>query len=181
VNLREKMKRRLKLNRPSLRARARPPKQRTALGQQFTAANLPVSLSMQVCTACEHHQYPPAELCGNCLGDTLRYREIDTAGQLLSRSELHHSLWEFFKRRISTKPWPIGSVKLRCGPVIIGHLGEGGLHAGDDVAVFSHSDASQAAVLIIVSRATPIATPAQRKDIITALCLDEPAEKKGGI
>ena len=181
MNLKEKMKRRLKLNRPSLRARARPPKQRTALGQQFTAANLPVSLSMQVCTACEHHQYPPAELCGHCLGDTLRYREVDTAGQLLSRSELHHSLWEFFKRRIRTKPWPIGSVKLHSGPVVIGHLGEDTLQTGDDVAVFSHSDASQASVLIIVSAATRIATPEQREHIVAALSLEQPAEKQGGI
>ena len=181
MNLKEKMKRRLKLNRPSLRARARPPKQRTAMGQQFTAANLPVSLSMQVCTACEHHQYPPAELCGRCLGDTLRYQEVNTAGQLLSRSALHHSLWEYYKRRIRIKPWQIGSVKLRCGPVIIGHVAEDALQAGDDVAVFSHSDASQAAVLIIVGATTPIATPAQRNDIVTALSLGQPAEKKGGI
>jgi energy-converting hydrogenase Eha subunit E len=47
--------------------------------------------------------------------------------------------------------------------------------------VFSHSDASQAAVLIIVGATTPIATPAQRNDIVTALCLGQPAEKKGGI
>ena len=49
---------RSKLARPSLRARARPVKQRTAIGQIFSAVNQPVSLAMQCCERCGHVQYP---------------------------------------------------------------------------------------------------------------------------
>ena len=79
---------RTKLNRPSLRARARPPKQRTILGKEFSAVNLPSELSLQHCLECGLPQYPPAELCGNCLSPKLRYRETTGEGELLAVSEL---------------------------------------------------------------------------------------------
>lgn len=177
----EKIKRRLKFNRPSLRARARPPKQRTPLGMQFSAANLPVALAMQHCRACGHVQYPPTELCGECLEDALVYREIGGEGRLLARTELHHSLWEYFKRRLRQQPWVMGSVKLSTGPVVFAHLATCSLQPGDAVTVFSHTDASQAMVLIAVDPNTDVQSAAARKSIATSLGLDQPALRKGGI
>ena len=183
-----KMQRRLKLNRPSVRGRARPPKQRTPLGDTFTAANLPAALSLQHCVDCDTVQYPPRELCQACLGE-LVWRETSGRGVVSSRVDLHHSLWEFFKRRQVDKPWPIASVALDCGPTVIAHLDLVSLGAAsaDDVAlgtaveVFSHSDCSQQAVLIAVASGESTDTAAQRTVITERLGLLAPALKPGGI
>ena len=175
------MRKRLKLSRPSLRARARPPKHRSVCGSQFSAANLPGILQLQNCTDCGHVQYPPAELCGACLGSTLIYKETACTGTLLAQSQLHHSLWEYFKRRIKRAPWPIASVQLDVGPVAIVHLAAGDLKTGDRVQVFSHSDASRSAVLIAVSASVDITTPALRQAIIVGIKLDQSAERQQGI
>lgn len=176
----DKMRKRLKINRPSLRERARPPRLRSACGARFSAANLPGILTLQHCTACNRVQYPPTELCGKCLGDTLVYRASENGGTLLARSELHHSLWEYFKRRLREGPWSIGSIQLDVGPTVIAHIGPGDLGAGDRVQVFSHSDASQSAVLIAVPDSVDLQTIEARRDIVIALGLNRPALRPGG-
>ncbi len=183
-----KMQRRLKLNRPSVRARARPPKQRTPAGDIFTAANLPNALTLQHCEECGQVQYPPRELCKACLGE-LVWRETQGSGVISSGVDLHHSLWEFFKRRMQQKPWPIASIALDCGPTVIAHLDLESFAAtcADDIAlatavqVFSHSDCSQQAVLIAVASGEPTKTADQRAAIATRLGLLAPALKPGGI
>ena len=172
---------RSKLNRPSLRARARPPKQRTILGKEFSAVNLPSGLSLQHCLECGLPQYPPAELCGKCLSPELRYRETAGEGKLLAVSELQHSLWEYFKRRIQQKPWLIGSVRLDAGPVMLVHLGDSRLKPGDRVVVFSHLDVSLSAVLIAVAARDQARSPADRSAVVSQLGLDVPAEREGGL
>jgi uncharacterized OB-fold protein len=183
------MRSRLKYNRPSVRKLARPPKQRTAPGQAFTSANLGCALAMQVCASCGDSQYPARELCQNCLADKLVWRECDTRGSLLSSIELHHSLWEFFKRKIAHAPWPIASIEMANGCIVFAHLAlptfgdttVDSLEAGQPVRVFSHTDASLSAVLVAVSADTDISTAQQRQDIAAALGLLEPAIKAGGI
>ncbi len=185
----DSMRKRLKLNRPSLRRFARPPKQRTAVGAEFTAANLPVALAMQHCRACAVVQYPPREVCGECLEPDLVWRETPGSGTVLAAVDLHHSLWEFFKRRMTEKPWPIATVKLDCGVTVFAHLAVSTLDAscaqdiasGTPVQVFSHSDASRSAVLIAVSEQTAIHTRAHRTAIAESLGLTTAAEKPGGI
>jgi len=181
MNLREKMQRRLKLSRPSLRARARPPKQRSPLGAQFTAANLPTALALQCCDACGHVQYPPTELCGQCLDDSLVYRQVGTEGTLLATTALNHSLWEYYKRRLTQNPWLIGSIALDAGPVVLAHIGENTLKSGERVNVFSHTDASQQAVLVAVAASTDMSTPMARRNIVAGMALDVPAHKEGGL
>ncbi|MBN7797403.1 Zn-ribbon domain-containing OB-fold protein [Parahaliea mediterranea] len=192
MSKRQTMRQRLKLNRPSRRRLARPPRQRTPVGMDFTAANLPVALSLQHCSACGAAQYPPREVCGDCLCPTLVWREAETGGTLLAGVDLHHSLWEFFKRRIAQAPWPVASVRLDCGVTVFAHLAlhtfsalpakdAASLPADTRVAVFSHSDASRNAVLIAVSADTPIAERGQRRAIAQQLELTSPAEKPEGI
>lgn len=181
MNIKDKMRKRLKLNRPSLRARARPPKHRSVCGSQFSAANLPGILQLQNCTDCGHVQYPPAELCGACLSSTLIYRETPCTGTLLAQSQLHHSLWEYFKRRIKKAPWPIASVQLDAGPVAIVHLAGNSFSTGDRVKVFSHSDASRSVVLLAVPESESIDTPALRRNIVDTIQLDKFAEHQQGI
>ena len=180
MNIRDKMRKRLKLNRPSLRARARPPKHRSAVGTRFSAANLPGALAMQHCTQCQHVQYPPTELCGVCLEDALVFREVSGTGVLLASSELHHSLWEYFKRRLKERAWPIGSVQLDAGPVLITHLADTGMAVGDQVQVISHTDAAQVSVLIAAPASRDLASRTARQALVAAMGLDKPALREGG-
>ncbi len=183
------MQSRLKLNRPSLRKLARPPKQRTPLGTDFNAANLPVALALQHCRDCGSVQYPPRELCRQCLGDALVWRATAGSGSLVSRVELHHSLWEYFKRRLAEKPWPVASVRLDCGVIVFAHLAlqtfdseaPGTLAADTAVQVFTHTDCSLNAVMIAVAASTPTASRSQRHAIAAGLGLLEPAIKPEGI
>ncbi len=189
MSSRDTMRKRLKLNRPSLRRFARPPRQRTPVGADFNAANLPVALSMQHCTSCGRVQYPPREVCADCLGNELRWRETPGGGELLAAVELHHSLWEYFKRRTAEAPWPVATVHLDCDVTVFAHLAltrfntttTEDLPAGTRMQVFSHSDSSRNAVLIAVPEATAMATRAQRRAIAESLGLTQAAEKPGGL
>lgn len=177
------MQRRLRMNRPSLRRNAKPPKLRSLQGTAFTAANLAGELSMQQCQQCETVNYPPREVCQQCLSDQLVWREVSGAGRLINRAQLHHSQWEFFKRRMRSAPWAIASVKLDVGPVVFAHLALSTFSkpAIDAVApdaavrVFSHTDAGRQSVLIAVSADAEIASATARKAITEQLGLLDPA------
>jgi|GEM_PF-688008 len=185
----KKMQHRLKLNRPSMRKKARPPKRRTFLGQAFTTANYGGALYLQHCEQCDAPQYPPREVCQHCLSGELSWCATGTKGLLLNRIALHHSLWEYFKRRIMDAPWPIATVKLECGEIVFAHLAlttfgvkqELEIAPETSVRVFSHSDCSLNSVLIAVSENTEIDTIEQRRDIAARLGLLEPSTKLGGI
>lgn len=179
---------RLKLNRPSLRRNARPPKQRTHVGADFTAANLPVALSLQHCVECSQVQYPPREVCSRCLGGQLEWRPTSGNGQLVAAIELHHSLWEFFKRRLRERAWPIANIRLDCGVTVVAHLDVSSfakraadIPASTPVQVFSHTDCSNNAVLIAVAGDTDIRTPALRRAVADRLGLTEAAVRPDGI
>ncbi|WP_116366099.1 Zn-ribbon domain-containing OB-fold protein [Parahaliea mediterranea] len=183
------MRKRLKLNRPSRRRYARPPRQRTPVGMDFTAANLAVPLALQCCTDCGAVQYPPREVCANCLCGSLKWRPASGNGRVLASVTLHHSLWEFFKRRIGAAPWPVATIRLDCEVTVFAHVAaqtfdntaRRDIAAGTAVTVFSHSDCSRNAVLIAVAANTPIGTRAQRSAIAEQLGLTQPAEFTGGI
>ncbi len=172
---------RLKYNRPSLRERARPPKPRSSLGQAFSSANLNSILKLQHCLGCNTVQYPPRELCQSCLSDQLRWRESKNTGHIIQAITLHHSLWEFFKRRLAEKPWTIASIRLDCKVTVFAHLATAATTTDMPVQVFTHSDASLNSVIIAVDLATRIDTPPQRLSITQSLGLTEPAIRKGGI
>ena len=183
-----KTQNRHKLNRPSLRKNARPPKKRSPVGQTFTAANLATALSLQHCSACGQVQYPPRELCSACLGD-LVWRPISGKGVVTSRLDLHHSLWEFFKRKMKTKPWPIASITLDCGPTVIAHLDVDSFAAsqalditpGTPAEIFSHTDCSLQCVLIATAAGQEPGSAKNRYQIAEQLGLLSPALKPGGI
>jgi hypothetical protein len=123
------------------------------------------------------------------LGDNLIWRETRTAGHILSSIELHHSLWEYFKRRLVDAPWPIVTVKLDNGATVFSHLylasfhekSLGNLTKGTGVQVFSHSDSSLNSVLIAVSATSDITQLKDRTSIAQAMGLTAAAIKPGGI
>lgn len=180
------MQRRLRMNRPSLRLRSKPPKDRTPRGQDFTAANLACALSLQTCTECGKTNYPPREVCESCLNDELLWKPTDTNGRLLQAVELHHSLWEFFKRRLKKSTWPIASVRLAAGPVVYAHLvlelfdqqGASDIPSGSSVAVFSHADCGNQSVLIAVPDSVDISDAKNRLQIADRLGITKAAERE---
>ena len=75
-----------------------------------------MTIKLPVCTSCGKTQYPVREICGECLSDQLEWLEIRAEGELLASVPLYHSLEEFFQERL---PWPIGSVRLEDGTVMM--------------------------------------------------------------
>jgi len=90
---------------------------RVSLG--FTAAAALGRFELQVCSQCEAVQYPPREACYQCLSERLVWKPQNGAGELLSRTVLHHSHDPYFGKRL---PWHVGMVRLDCGPTVLAHL-----------------------------------------------------------
>ena len=89
------------------------------------------ALTLQCCGDCGKVNYPPRELCGHCLADALQWQAVNDAGVVLSRAALHYSLEQDYAQHL---PWPVGSVALDCGPVVLCHL-QPGLDSGAAVTV----------------------------------------------
>jgi len=173
----------LAYEKPWIRHNPKPPKARTLLGMAFSNANYQGVLKLQHCEACAAVNYPPREVCRNCLNDKLVWRDTSPEGEILSVSELFHSQWEFFKRKVETAPWPIVTVKV-AGEVLFAHLAPATfadidasaplsetLLSGTPIKVFSASDSSYNSVLIAVSIDTDVSKVAQRVAIVDELGL----------
>ena len=173
----------LTYDKPWIRANPKPPKNRTLLGVAFSTSNYQGVLKLQHCSICDAVNYPPRELCRNCLSDNLLWKDTPPQGEILSVSELHHSQWEVFKRKIEKAPWPIATVLL-AEQVLFAHLAQHtfsdidskkplaeALPAGLPIKVFTASDSTFNSVLIAVSESTEIDTVAQRIAIVDELGL----------
>lgn len=146
-----------------------PPGARTALGQKMTdATKQEHALVLQTCQQCHAVQYPPREVCRDCLSDKLSWTAVDMHGTVVSRVALQHSLNDFFLQRL---PWVIASVKLDCGPMVMVHMTADLCEHEQRVKVFAHADSSGAAVLVAVSEAVDVATEQQRRQYMQTLDL----------
>jgi uncharacterized OB-fold protein len=94
-------------------------------------------LALQRCTSCGHVQYPPRELCGACLADTLEWRVTAAErGEVLAHTVLHHSHEPAFAAML---PLRIALVRLDAGPTVVCFLAEG-CTAGMHVSVTAQLD-----------------------------------------
>ena len=93
-------------------------------------------LQLQVCDSCGNVNYPPRELCGECLSDALHWRTVDSRGSVQSLTELQYSLESDYAQHL---PWRVASVKLDCGPIALVHL-HPQLSLNDDVELTVISD-----------------------------------------
>ena len=100
---------------------------------------------MQVCKNCSAVQYPPRELCKDCLHDELQWEEISAEGTLISYTVLHASTNAFFREHL---PHQTALVKLDCGPVLIAHLAYDKAKTGDNVTVINRRDISGEGVFV---------------------------------
>lgn len=92
---------------------------RSRASQGLTAAAAVGRFELQVCSRCAAVQYPPREACGRCLSASLVWQPQSGAGELLSRTVLHHSHDPYFRARL---PWTVGMVRLDSGPTVLVHL-----------------------------------------------------------
>jgi len=108
---------------------------------EYAARN---TLAVQHCTACGAAQYPPRELCVACLADELEWRMSDTTdGELLARTELHHSHDPAFRDKL---PLLVALVRLDAGPTAVCFLTDD-CDAGTRVRLTARNDAAGRPVL----------------------------------
>ena len=125
-----------------------PPGARTPLWQPVNDAAVNKEFVLQVCSACRTLQYPPREVCERCLHHELLWETADPAGTVLAHTALHTSIEPYFRDRA---PWPIATVKLDSGPVIVAHLADDCQEIGKRVRLLNRLDISAAAVFIAIA------------------------------
>lgn len=120
-----------------------PPANRSREAQGLTAMAAAGRFGLQVCADCGTVQYPPRQICGNCLSDALAWRDVPDAGTLLAETTLQHSNDLFFRDRL---PWRLGVVRMDAGPSVVAHLAEDCQH-GQRVRLALDLDRSGHAVM----------------------------------
>jgi NAD(P)-dependent dehydrogenase (short-subunit alcohol dehydrogenase family)/uncharacterized OB-fold protein len=90
---------------------------RAALGLAAAAAE--GKFRLQICDECGGTQYPPRDVCGQCLGGALRWREVEPTGVLIATTATRISSELYFRER---PPWLTGLVRLKAGPSVVAHL-----------------------------------------------------------
>lgn len=126
---------------------ALPPQNRTPVGKQMNHMAPAGGLKLQVCEDCNTVQYPPRELCKQCLGPKLTWAEVDAGGTMLACTTLFTSLEPYFRERL---PWRIATVKLDCGPVLMTHIAASCHRRDARVRVMFARDDGGSAVLVAV-------------------------------
>jgi NAD(P)-dependent dehydrogenase (short-subunit alcohol dehydrogenase family)/uncharacterized OB-fold protein len=106
---------------PILRTRlpTLPPAARSRVALGLTAAAARGRFALQVCRHCGAVQYPPRELCRECLSQRLIWRTQDGHGALLTETTLRNAQELFFRERL---PWRVGIVRLDAGVNVIAFL-----------------------------------------------------------
>jgi NAD(P)-dependent dehydrogenase (short-subunit alcohol dehydrogenase family)/uncharacterized OB-fold protein len=98
-----------------------PPGNRSREAQGLAAMATAGRFALQVCNKCNKVQYPPRQICSECLNDILEWQDISTGGKLLAETTLQHSNDVYFRDRV---PWRLGIIVADAGPSIIAHLAE---------------------------------------------------------
>jgi NAD(P)-dependent dehydrogenase (short-subunit alcohol dehydrogenase family)/uncharacterized OB-fold protein len=106
---------------PILRTRqpTLPPASRSRVALGLTAAAARGRFELQVCLDCGAVQYPPREVCRNCLSHRLVWRPQDGRGELLTETILRNAQELFFRERL---PWRVGIVRLDAGVNVVAYL-----------------------------------------------------------
>ncbi|HHU94490.1 MAG TPA: short-chain dehydrogenase [Alcaligenaceae bacterium] len=121
-----------------------PPSTRSAAAAGLTTAAENNTFALQVCSACQTVQYPPRDVCSNCLHDDLPWQAVPQQATVMASSTLRHSNEPYFQEQL---PWRIATVKLDCGPVAIAHLKDD-LQTGDRTELALELDAAGVGVLV---------------------------------
>ncbi len=78
-------------------------------------------LKFSKCNQCGLFQFPPRDLCSNCLSEAIIWELIQPCGVIIAETSIHYSLEEQLEK---TLPNHIGLIKLDIGPTIFANLDE---------------------------------------------------------
>ncbi|HBT34268.1 MAG TPA: short-chain dehydrogenase [Pusillimonas sp.] len=121
-----------------------PPAARSRRALGLTAAAAQGAFELQVCQSCHAVQYPPREVCHECLSEQLEWAPVDPGGTLLASTTLDHSNDLYFRERL---PWRVGTVIMNAGPSVVAHV-HGDCADGDPVRLSLKLDRSGQAVMV---------------------------------
>jgi len=146
---------RLRRKNPILRTRqpTLPPASRSRVALGLTAAAARGRFALQVCLDCGTVQYPPREICRECLSHRLVWRPQDGRGELVTETILRNAQELFFRERL---PWRIGIVRLDAGVNVIAYVHASVGRAPGRVRVEAALDrAGQAALVAVPEKGRP--------------------------
>ena len=95
------------------------PSGRSRTAQGLTAAAARGEFALQVCRQCHTVQYPPRDVCSDCLSIDLVWQLVDDLGTLIAATDIAISNEVYFRERA---PWRTGIVAMDCGPAVLAHL-----------------------------------------------------------
>ena len=124
-----------------------PPAARSRVALGLTAAAARGRFALQACRDCGAVQYPPREVCHQCLSQRLVWRAQDGGGELLTETSLRAAQELFFRERL---PWRVGIVRLDAGVNVIAYLHQNVGPAPCRVRVEASLDRAGQAALIAV-------------------------------
>ncbi|MFT4562329.1 MAG: putative OB-fold protein [Gammaproteobacteria bacterium] len=96
----------------------RPSRPRSPAGEKLSLTLIDGRLELPTCQRCSAVQYPPSEICRQCLSDALELTAFDPAGCVVACVLVRNSLAQDFD---GNSPWPIVSVKISAGPIVFAH------------------------------------------------------------
>ncbi|MGR8946617.1 MAG: Zn-ribbon domain-containing OB-fold protein [Gammaproteobacteria bacterium] len=91
---------------------------RSHKGEEFCRRLSAGQLQFQRCNACQRLQYPPAEICRECLSAELAWSDQLPAARVIACVAVHHCYAEDF---VEGGPWWVASVTLAPGVTCYAH------------------------------------------------------------
>lgn len=89
------------------------------MGAQLSAVLATGRLELPCCSSCGAIQYPPAEICRQCLAGVVELAPADPNGSVIASAAVHRSYAMDFA---DGGPWFVASIKLAAGPIVFAHV-----------------------------------------------------------
>lgn len=94
---------------------------RSRMGARLSASLAEGRFELPCCATCGAVQYPPADLCRQCLGNAVEMSSCDPRATVIASAAVHRSYAADFEDGGS---WAIASVKMDAGPIVFAHVTE---------------------------------------------------------
>ena len=92
---------------------------RSSAGVRFSVVLASGNLQFPYCRNCDTVQYPPTEICRQCLSDVIEIIPCDVSGSVIASTRIYRSYALDFAKG---GPWSVASVKMDVGPIVFAHV-----------------------------------------------------------
>ena len=89
------------------------------MGARLSAALAAGRFELPCCKNCGAVQYPPSEICRQCLSDTIEMSACDPHGTVIASTCIYRSYAADFA---TIGPSTVASIKMNAGPVVFAHV-----------------------------------------------------------